>query len=257
MIVVLLAALGGTVAWMWGGKGADEASVEDALERFRQARQQGDGHPLEPAPGVYLYRGRGTEKLSVLAASQEWGPRIPATVTATGPSCWSIRFEYSSNHRQAIDYCVRGTELQETGGTTEQRFDFGAFAADDTNEFTCDPPGVAIRLAAAPGDHWRQECHGRSRERGTEVTSAGTNTYVGTRRLTIEGQQVEALAYRVERTLSGDQTGTEHNELWFDVDTGRPLRYRRDTRVGSPSPLGTVTYREQGLLTATTLTPRR
>jgi hypothetical protein len=255
-LALILVVLGGVLAWMWGGRGADEASVQDALERFRDAQEQGDGRPLQPAPGVYVYDGTGTERLSVLGAEQQWGPDVPATVTARGSNCWNLRIEYSTNHRQEFDYCVRGTHLVEEGGRTEQRFDFGTFASDDVSVFTCRPPGIAIKVEAEPGDAWRQRCTGGSTTRDTRVVSAGTNTFVGIRTLRVGGVEVDAFVYRIDRTLAGDQSGTEHDVMWFAVDSGLPLRYRRDAQVRSPSPLGAVDYTEAGTLTLTDLTPR-
>ena len=257
VLAVVLALAGGALAWIWGGAGADEASVDDALSRFRSAQASGDANPLQPAAGVYRYEGTGTESLSVLGAHQEWGPTIPVTVTTTGPGCWTVRIDYSTNHRQELDYCERGTRLLEFGGRTRQRFDFGAFAADDTQTFVCDPPGVAAKVGAAPGDSWRQSCSGGSTTQQTKVVSAGPNTFLGVRSLRIGGKSVDAYVYRTDRTLSGDQTGRERDVMWFSVDSGLLLRYHRDSRVRSPSVVGTVDYRELGTMTATELTPRR
>lgn len=248
---------GGVLAWTWGGRDADQASVEDALDRFRRAESEGDGSPLRPDPGVYVYRGDGSERLSVLGASQHWGTRVPATVSTDGGDCWRIRIEYSTHHRQELDYCVDGTHLEEHGGRTEQRFDFGAFAVDDVSVFTCRPPGVALKVEAEPGDHWRQSCSGGSTGQQTEVTSAGTNRFLGRRRLTIGGTSVEAVVYRQDRTLTGDQTGVERSEIWFALDSGLPLRYSRQTEVESPSPLGPVSYTERGTITLLSLAARR
>lgn len=257
MVVVVLALAGGALAWIWGGAGADEASVDDAVRRFRAAQAGGDANPLQPAAGVYRYQGTGTERLSVLGAHQEWGSTIPVTVTTTGPGCWTVRIDYSTNHRQELDYCERDTRLLELGGRTRQKFDFGAFSADDTQEFVCDPPGVAAKIGAAPGDSWRQSCAGGSTTQHTKVVSAGPNTFLGVRSLRIGGKAVDAYVYRTDRTLSGDQSGREHDVMWFSVDTGLLLRYHRDSSVTSPSVVGTVEYRELGTMTATELTPRR
>ena len=68
---------------------------------------------------------------------------------------------------------------------------------------------------------------------------------------------METNHYRVDRVLRGDQKGTEHNEFWYSVRDGLPLRFRRNIRVESPSPLGAVVYTEHGTLTITSLTPSR
>ncbi len=256
-IALVLAVGGGVIAYAWGGRGADEASVSDALSRFRRSDDQGTAGFLQPEPGVYTYRGSGTETLSILGVEQDWGPRVPATVSKTSPRCWRLGIEYSTNHRQEFDYCARGSTLVEMGGRTAQRFDFGVTKVDDLTEFSCTPPGVAIRVEAVPGDRWKQTCTGGSKQQGTTVTSSGFNRYLGIRRMKVGGQEIEAFAYRVDRRLSGDQSGTERNELWFAVGSGLPVRYVRNAHVDSPSPIGSVTYAEQGTLTLATLHPRR
>jgi hypothetical protein len=254
--VVLLAA-GGFLAWVWGGGGAQEESVDDALARFRSAQAHGRANPLQPAAGVYRYRGQGSESLSVLGAHQSWGRTVPVTVSPRADGCWTVRLDYSTHHRQDLDYCEQGARLLEMGGSTTQRFDFGAFAVDDTSTFVCDPPGIAVKVGAAPGDRWRQSCSGGSTAQHTTVTSAGPNTFLGVRTIRIAGRDVDAYVYRTDRTLTGDQSGREHNEMWFAVDNGLLLRYRRDSHVSSPSPVGSVDYTERGTVTATELTPRR
>jgi hypothetical protein len=257
IVVVVVVIVGGAVALLWGGRGAHEASVEEAVQRFSGDRDAGASGFLTPEPGVYTYVGEGTERLSILAASQRWGPHMPVTVTTTAPGCWTFRVEYSTNHVQEVFHCARGRVLEETGGRTEQRFDFGAFAVDDTQDFTCRPPSQSIRVEARRGDSWPQSCTGHSVERGTTVISAGTTTFLGRERLRIAGSPVEADHYRVDRTLSGSQTGTEHSELWYAARDGLPLRIRRDIRVESPSPLGAVVYTERGMLTIGSLRPER
>lgn len=255
--MLLALAAGGFLAWVWGGGGAHQASVDDALSRFRSARAAGKVNPLQPAAGVYRYRGRGTESLSVLGAHQGWGRVVPVTIVPTSAGCWTVRLDYSTHHRQELRYCERGTRLLELGGSTRQRFEFGAFAADDTSTFVCDPPGVAVKIGAAAGDSWRQSCSGGSAEQHTKVTSAGPNTFLGIRTLRIGGKPVDAYVYRTDRTITGDQSGHEHDEMWFAVDTGLLVRYHRDSSVATPSPVGSVQYTELGTVTATELTPRR
>jgi hypothetical protein len=256
-VVVLFGVLGVVIATAWGGRDAREASVDDALSRFRRSDAGTDAGFLLPEPGVYTYRGIGTEQLSVLDAEQHWGARVPVTVSTTGKGCWTLRIDYSTNHRQDFDYCARDSTLVEMGGRTTQRFDFGFMQADDRTEFTCRPAGVAIRVDASAGERWKQTCTGHSDARDTDVTSSGTNRFLGVRHVKVAGRDIEAYAYRVDRTLTGDQSGVEHNELWFAAGSGLPVKYVRNTRVESPSPIGAVTYTEQGTLTLLTLHPRR
>lgn len=240
----------------WSQRGADEASVEEAVEGLDDGAAGTKAGFLRPAGGVYVYEGSGTEQLSLLSTGQTWGPRLPGTVTRDDDGCWTFRIDYSTNHRQWTDYCPRGRVLEEEGGRTFQSFDFVVSTIEDRNVFVCDPPGEAIRVDADPGSSWPQSCVGRSADRGTEVTSSGTNTFVGIESVEVEGEPVRAYRYRADRVLSGDQTGTETVDTWFRVPDGLPLRATRSVRVESPSPIGAVTYTEEGTYTLTSLAPR-
>lgn len=256
--VAVVALLGGGV--LWSRRGAQEASLDQATQRFRQGQPATapEVRLLSPTPGVYRYSGSGTERLSVLQTQQSWGPQLPATITAgPSPGCWTFRIDYSTNHWEARTYCADNGVLRETAGTMWQRFDFVAFKADDTIEFACDPPNDTIRLAASPGDTWSQSCVGRSPARGTTVTTAGSTTFIGREEVEVGEATVPALRYRSARTLTGDQQGSETTDYLFSATTGQVLRFQREVRVDSPSPIGSVTYAESGTYQLDDSTPVR
>lgn len=241
----------------WADRGGKQASVQESVEGFRE--DQGGGAAaglLRPTPGVYTYDAEGSEELSVLDTGQKWGPTMPATVTTDDEGCWTLLLEYNTNHRQWTTYCPRGGVQREVTGETEQILDFVATQIVDRTSFVCDPPGQIIRLAAEPGDSWEQSCEGRSESRDTTVVSAGTNTFVGVEPVEIGGERIDALHYRVERSMSGDQSGSETTHIWYDPTTGLPLRETRDVTAVTPSTFGDVTYREQGSFRLTSLEPR-
>lgn len=262
-LVVVAAAVGAALFLRaWNERGADEASVDRSVEGFRED-QAGDGSAalLQPEAGVYTYAAQGTEQLSLLGTTQAWGDRLPVTVTTgAGPTgtegCWTIRFEFSTNHTQSTTYCPDDRVLEEVAGSTSQTFDFVATQVTDVTEFRCDPPGKLVKLDAEAGDSWKQSCEGSSPERGTAVTSAGTNTFLGVEQVEVGDETVDALHYRVDRTLSGDQNGTESIQYWFHPRTALPLQAVRNVTVASPSPLGDITYTEEGQYRLTSLTPR-
>ncbi|MBI2706245.1 MAG: hypothetical protein HYX32_13270 [Actinobacteria bacterium] len=246
-IVAVLTLLG--LGVLWSRRGAQEASLDEAARRFQQGPSATvpEMRLLTPTPGVYRYRGSGTEQLSVLQTQQSWGPQLPATITEpSSAGCWTFRIDYSTNHWEARTYCADDGVLREAGGTVWQRFDFVAVKVDETIEFACDPPNDTVRLAAAPGDTWAQSCVGRSSARGTTVTSAGSTMFVGREDTTAGEATVPSLHYRANRTLTGDQQGVETSEYWFSAETGQIIRFQREVRVDSPSPIGSVTYTESG-----------
>lgn len=256
-VVLAVGAIAFAIAW--SNRGGKEVSTRDVVERYRTDRGAGDGSGgfLRPEAGVYQYLASGTERLSLGSTEQQWGPTMPATVTHRGNGCWSLRIEYSTNHWQEQRYCPDDTALLDVGGKVFQKFDFTAFSVTDTSVFTCDPPSPVVRVDAVPGAGWSASCTGRSTERDTQVTSAGTNTFVGTEDVEIDGTPVRAFHYRLQRTLSGDQTGTEDTHDWYSATNGLLLRSTRSTRVASPSPIGDVTYTEEGEFHLRSLVPRR
>jgi len=137
-VLAPVVAIGVGLAVIWGGWGAEEASLDEAVQRFRDRQASGGAGFLRPAEGVYTYCGTGDEKLSILVAGQHWGPTLPATLLASGEDCWVFSIEFSTNHTQETTYFPNGDGLDEPGGRTFQRFDFGAFAVDEVDTFTCD-----------------------------------------------------------------------------------------------------------------------
>jgi hypothetical protein len=246
------------VAYRWSQRGAEEASAAQAIERYRGERGAGaDAGFLQPASGVYAYEAKGTERISFLGTSQQWGPTMPATVVHEADGCWTLRIDYNTNHWQEQRYCPSGRRLLDPGERVFQSFDLGLAHVGDTTFIACDPPAEAIRVDAQPGESWPVSCTGRNADGSTTVTSTGTNTFVGLEQLRIGGETVPALHYRQRRKLSGDQNGSDDTHLWFGVLDGMVLRSTHDTRVTSPSPVGDVDYVEKGVFRLTSRKPRR
>ena len=251
--------LGGIFVVVWQGSGADEASTNDAKRRFEHTSTPArppSSVTLRPAAGVYLYRGTGTEHLSLPPKTQHQGASMPATVTDRSDGCWSFRLDYNTHHWQTWIYCPRNGGLVELGGRTFERWDFVFTKYDSTSKFTCDPPSIAIRAGMRRGDVWRQSCRGTSSgTKGTAVTS-GPYTFVGDDVVTIGSTRVPAYHFRQVRTLSGSQTGTQTAELWFARSNGLPLRNQHDVTVKTDTVVGSSTYTEHGSFQLTSLRPQ-
>jgi len=258
-ILAAIAVAAGVVAVLWRNSGAHEASTREAEERFGAQSSTLPAAPrvLRPPAGVYMYRGTGTEHLSLPPKSQDQGPRMPATITHRADGCWTFRIDYNSAHWQTWVYCPRDGGLVERGGETFERWDFVFTTYDSTSTFTCDPPSVAIRATMHAGDRWQQRCTGTSSGTKGTATTAGPYTFVGEERLTIGGTALAAYHFRQERTIGGSQTGTQTSELWFAVKDGLPLRNERDQTVHTDTPIGSSTYTEHGSFELTSLTPQR
>jgi hypothetical protein len=255
-IVALVLAIGAAVIGvLWARSGPEQASVGEAVERFRD--DPGDGvssAPLVPAAGVYTYRGSGSEHLSLLGTSQPQGPVVPATVRHEPHGCWTLRTEYSTHHEETWRYCAWDEGLAETGGEVRQRFEIVGVGVEDVFTITCHD-AFALRVDAAVGDSWPRPCRGTN-DSGTEATFDGKYEFRGTERVRVGRRSVPAYHYREKRVVSGDQSGTTTVNVWFSADSGLLLRNEREIEVTSPSPIGDVTYTERGEWHVTSLDPQ-
>jgi hypothetical protein len=259
-VLVILSIAGAVFVVLWRGSSAHEASMQDARQRFR-ASSSSIAPPaagtLRPEAGVYLYRGKGSEQLSLPPKTQHQGPRMPATVTHRADGCWTFRLDYNSAHWQTWVYCPSDGGLVERGGQTFETWDFVFTKYDSTSSFSCDPPSIVIRAGMRPGDAWSQSCRGTSS--GTEGVgvSSGPFTFVGEETLDVGGTPVPAYRFHQERTLHGSQTGNQTSDLWFATRSGLPLRNDREVTVHTDTVVGSSTYTERGSFRLAALQPQR
>jgi hypothetical protein len=257
--VVVVLAIGGTVAWRLQHRGPGRASVNGAIDRFRTASTVASStRAWEPRPGVYLYSGAGAESLSFLGTHQTQGPTEPGTVTQRPNDCWQFRIDYNSFHHQTWNRCSTATKLVESGGTADQQFDFVAFKTSEHGVTTCAPPFVVADLDAKPGTSTRVHCTGHSQTTKATFTQTGTATYVGRENVSVGNAAVPAVHTRQDLHLSGGQTGTSRVDIWLAVADGLPLKETHSISVDSPAPapINHVTYTERGSWHLTSLTPR-
>jgi hypothetical protein len=207
-----------------------------------------------PATGVYEYAGTGREELSLPPLSQDQGPTIPATVEHGDPGCWSIRFDYSTNHWQTWSYCIRDADLVEVGGLTWQRWMIGATAITNLTTSTCDDAPV-LPAVREPDQEWPARCTSTNEAVSGEAVSDGPYRYVGEETLEVDRAEVVTAHFVREREMSGAQEGTERSEVWFAVDSGLPVRNERAISVATDTPVGASTYTEDGEFRLTSLEP--
>ena len=213
---------------------------------------------LQPRPGVYLYRGAGTESLSFMHTRQTQGPVEPATVVTRPNGCWSFEIDFNSFHSQTWTRCSDAGRLEESGGTATQEFDFVAFKESEHSVTTCAPPIVEIDPRSSPGATGPVRCRVVSSTTKTTAEQNGTFTFVGRETVDVGGVAVPAIHGRQAVTLSGGQTGTVLLDIWFAADNTLPLREQHLITVVStaPAPINHVTYTEQGQWQLTSLVPK-
>jgi len=257
---ILVVVLVGVFAWMTLRDNARPVDIEDAKNRISttvdlEAKgEQGEGEQgptpsterVRPAPGIYRFTGEGTESLSTPPLSQSQGPEMPATVEHDGDDCWTFRIDYSTNHWQQWRYCWSGDDLVETGGTTWQRWVIGPTSIANTGVFECTDETVVIPAERGDGASWTGTCVGTNDAAEGEMTSTGPYRFAGETTLAVGDTNLDVLHFVRERTMSGAQTGTERTDVWFDAETGLPVRNERNLEAETDTVIGASTYTEQG-----------
>jgi hypothetical protein len=235
-------------------EGAEPVSLTDASRRFRlQHPGVPEGAlPLVPAEGVYEYRGRGVDKLSILSLEQQQGPVMPATVSHVANGCWAIRIDFSNKHWQTWRYCPSGEELDEAGGRVWQSWDLGVSSIANLTTSTCRSP--ILQTAMQVGDSWPQRCEITNDKVAGATVSRGTMRYLGQDDVTVGGRPVSSYHLVQHRTITGAQHGKERTEIWF-APNGLPVRQRQTVSVASPSPVGDVTYEQTNDMRLQSLRP--
>jgi hypothetical protein len=245
----VLVVLAGAGVLAFGGDRAHEVTMNQAEQRLGE--HGGGVAGARPAPGVYRYKGSGTERLSFPPLSQSEGPLIPGTVTLSGANCWVFRLDYSSHHWQTWDYCRHGADTWEAGGQTWQLWSIGPINESNTSTFTCAPGTMSLPATAVPGQVWHGRCTGTNTAVSGTTVSEGPYRFVGLTTLSAGGTSVRTAEFVRNRTDSGAQSGSEHAEVWLDASTGLPVRLRQDITVTTDTPFGRSTYTQSGVLTLT------
>ena len=246
----------GTATVMWlRHDPARPVSVDQAQNRFRNSTLNGPAD-RRPLPGVYLYRGSGTDRLSLPSLSQPQGPTMPVTVTLQGPDCWEMRIDYSTHHWQTWDYCLAGGRLVDTGGHFWQLWQVGPLNVTNQTTITCSPAAVVLPATLTAGQTWSYGCSSTSSAVKGRMTTTGTVTYLGDTTMQVGGERVVAHHFLRTQTDSGAQEGTERYESWLAPGTGLPLRLHQEIGVTTSTMFGRSTYTQTGDLTAEALKPQ-
>ena len=253
VLAALVLMVGGTVAYFeLSSSPARQVSLQQAKSRLGPVQPAGT---YGPAPGVYSYRGSGTDHLSLMSLSQAEGPQIPGTVTPLGAGCWRFRLDFSTHHWQTWEYCQHGSDIWLTGGQVWQLWPIGPINFTNLTTTTCNEATVALPAQPALNQTWSSTCSGTSNQVKGAMQTSGVLRYLGPATLSIGGKSVTAEHLQLNRTDTGAQTGDESYEMWLQKGTGLPLRLTHSIRVSTSTPIGKTTYTESGTLSLESLQP--
>jgi len=149
-----------------------------------------------PAPGVYRYRGPGTDTLSLPPFSQPEGPTMPGTVTLLGAHCREFRIDYSTHHWQSWEYRAHNGDVTETGGRVWLLWSIGPIDVTNMSHLRCSAGTLAVAARASTGPRWTSRWRGTSSAVKGEMTSAGPYRLEGEDTIVVGGHPVRAAHLR-------------------------------------------------------------
>jgi hypothetical protein len=233
-------------------------SVDSALKTFRNAPTVAprSGARARPPSGVYQLQGQGTEKISFPPNSQNDSALMPASVTDLPNGCWRWHVDYNVAHSEAYDFCPVPQGLAEVAFHNSQSWDFGSVSVKNVAVLDCEQPALVLGANPVVGQVIAQICTGTNSAIPGQSHSVAASRVVGIGPLTIGGVSTKAVHQLLQVTVTGAQKGTSTEDWWFAADTGMPIKVIRHRSVGSPSPLGTITYSEDGSWQLASLKPQ-
>jgi hypothetical protein len=236
-------------------------SLDDALQAFRD----GDTSAVEsigavvvrPPAGVYQSDASGKASISFPPTSQNYGSSAPVTVTHQGDNCWTTGVDFNAAFQQRWNYCIDNGALTEHSNYTSTSWDLGATSITNISEFNCSPPGEIIKTGERREEVSTYTCTGTSDSIAGITTSAVTFESLGVESLTIDSVATPAFHYRETDLLSGPQKGTTVIDYWYSLQDMLLVRMERRINLRTDSPVGEVTYKEDGEWQLASLIPVR
>jgi hypothetical protein len=202
-------------------------------------------------------RGKGLEGISFPSESEKDGTIVPVTISYPSSACWHMRLDFNVAHWEDYVFCPSALGLRQASNHVYQAWDFGATSVTNLSTVNC--PASTVVLPPDPKRDALLTWTCLERNTNAAIGSGVSSTrarIVGFKTLRIGSVAVPTVEERQTATVSGAQTGSVILTWWFAMSTGLPVRLDRHRVVHSPTPIGTVTYTEDGSGVLTSLKPR-
>jgi hypothetical protein len=222
---------------------AEPVTVGEAIESFRENTETPAESPIRE--GVYVYATAGFEKTDALTGVTHRYPKR-STITISATDCGvSLLWRVLKGRTTEWIYCTtpEGWAL----ASQDERHTF--FGRTEPTTYLC--RGVPIRPAASSVTSWSVSCSTDTSE------ERGAGSVVGREPIQVGGETVSAEHVRRASTFSGRIRGSSRHDVWFDSESGVPVRIVMVSRTTNDSPVGDVHYEERVKLRLTSLSPRR
>jgi hypothetical protein len=246
-VVGVIAGLAAAIAAAWFlflRDTAEPVSVDEAVTSFRTDTESTADRPSPIPEGVYVYATDGYEKTDALTGVRHRYPRH-STITITSADCGvSLLWRVFESRSTEWIYCVTpdGWEL----ASQDERHTF--FGRTERTTYLCEDAPIKPETVTA---NWDVRCSTDS------ANETGKGTVVGRERLVVAGKSVSTVHVLKTTSFTGEIRGTSRHDIWFDAQSGVPVKMVMVSRTTNDSPVGDVHYDEDVTLLLTSLKPRR
>ncbi|MEX2457786.1 MAG: hypothetical protein WD770_02240 [Actinomycetota bacterium] len=246
LITALVAGLAGGALFVNLRSKATPVSVEDSVDRFRDASGDAPAVAGLAAPGVYVYATSGGDAVTLLGGSRHDYP-AETTLTVTPVACGaSMRWDLLGERWEEWTICLDEGRRLIRSIASYHRF----FGRSDLREYVCGAESLFHPPRPLRQRTWASVCRGS----GTEATASGSVT--GVEYLSVRGTRVRTFHLRIVTTFEGDTRGTRETEIWLAADTGLPILTVQSDDLDTNTPLGDTHYVEELRLELRSLQPR-
>jgi hypothetical protein len=250
-VIVVVGAAGWFVWDRYLRNDAKPVDVAEVEQRFSSAAAGGTARAGDPKPGVYLYRTVGSESVSALGGATNRYPRT-TTSTVTDTRCGvDTRWDVLEGRYDGATRCRRpdGTWIL-TGTTTSDRF----FNQTEADTYTC-PDIVELPGSPKAGATWTGTCKDAPTS-GPPNTTTYTYRVIGPATVQVAGEAVDTVRLRITAKQGGQRSGGGVEHRWVQPGTNLVVRSVGNETDESPSPVGSVTYKQQYDVRLRSLEPR-
>jgi hypothetical protein len=248
LAVVIVSCAGGTAWALVFRTVSSPVGLREALRMYRREQTEKMLTTLRsrlPAPGVYTYRTRGSEGLSLMGVQRSFPDSSDMIVT--DDRCARVSWVPITQHTETTTLCTGPAgSLTETRVVTAESI----AGTSTTSKVACPSTAYVIPPDVRPGQRWEATCS--LNDPAERVSLRGTA--LGPATVTVGGRFVQAMHTRVTLVYGGGALrGTNPTDFWVVPSSGLIVREKESVGVDQ----GGVHYSEAMDTTLARLRPDR
>lgn len=229
---------GGGSGGVGGGGGGGSTPASHPTHSSTAGSESGSSIVV-PKFGAYPYATTGGEQ--AIGSSRTY-PSHTTVKYAKDRSCVSATWRPIRQHQEVQVVCPSGSNAIRLK-TESQTLSFFGFTTTQT--LHCDSKAIIYSTSLKPGDKWSFTCTSNGTKAKQRASAIGFRTF------SVGGKSVRALHIHIASTITGSDTGTSTEDIWYAPSLGLPVK----TSMKVNAKQGRVTYSGHYTLTLTSTKP--